>query len=80
MVVIRVGDWTVLYPYDSMPAFQRAYEDTCDAVKGDFRVSSDNIGVVMHSSPIQFYESIDCWGYYVEKMTAAGIVLVVVLY
>jgi glycerophosphoryl diester phosphodiesterase len=56
-----------------MPAFQRAFEDGTDAVKGDFRVSSDNVGVVMHSSPLQFYESINCWGQYVEKMTVAGI-------
>ena len=25
----------------------------------------------MHSSPIEFYESLNCWGQYVEKMTAA---------
>ena len=32
----------------------------------DFRVSKDNIGVVMHSSPVEWYESINCRGKYVE--------------
>jgi len=70
LIVSHGGDWTVLYPYDSFPAFERAYNDGSDSIKGDFRVSKDNIGVVMHSSPIQFYESIDCWGDKVEEMTA----------
>lgn len=36
----------------------------------DFRVSGDNVGMVMHSSPIEIYESFNCAGKYVEKMTA----------
>lgn len=70
MNVAHGGDWNIQYPYDSMPAFERGLEYGADAVKGDFRVSSDNIGVVMHSSPIEVYESINCAGKYVEKMTA----------
>jgi hypothetical protein len=85
------GEWNVTFPYDSMPAFQQAYLDGADAIKGgnnadcrlkyclllhnclcilDFRVSKDNIGVVMHSSPVEFYESVNCRGKYVEQMTA----------
>lgn len=65
------GDWGADYPYDSFPAFERAYFNGADAVKGDFRVSLDNIGMVMHSSPVEVYESLNCFGKYVEKMTAA---------
>ena len=36
----------------------------------DFRVAKDNIGVVMHSSPVEFYESLNCRGKYVEDMTS----------
>jgi glycerophosphoryl diester phosphodiesterase len=65
------GDWDVMHPYDSMPAFETAYINGADAVKGDFRVAKDNIGMVMHSSPIEFYESLNCRGQRVEEMTAA---------
>jgi hypothetical protein len=54
-----------------MPAFQRAVADGSDAVKGDFRVSSDNIGMVMHSSPVEWFESIGCHGVKVEETPAA---------
>jgi len=70
LIVSHGGDWNVLYPYDSLPAFQRAFDGGSDSVKGDFRVSKDNIGVVMHSSPIEVYESPLCWGEKVEEMTA----------
>ena len=73
LVVSHGGDWGLDYPYDSMPAFNRAYEKGADVVKGDFRVSSDNVGVITHSSPIEIYESVDCWGKYIEKMTVAQI-------
>jgi glycerophosphoryl diester phosphodiesterase len=71
MTVSHGGDWNAQYPYDSLPAFQNAYNNGADAVKGDFRVSKDNIGVVMHSSPVEFYESFNCRGKKVEEMTAA---------
>jgi glycerophosphoryl diester phosphodiesterase len=71
MTTSHGGDWNLKYPYDSLPAFNNAYINGADAVKGDFRVSMDNIGMVMHSSPIEFYESLSCRGKYVEKMTAA---------
>ena len=64
------GFWNLTFPYDSLPAFEKAYAYGADAVKGDFRVSLDNIGMVMHSSPILLYESLNCHGKYVEQMTA----------
>lgn len=36
----------------------------------DFRVAKDNIAVVMHSSPVEFYESLNCRGKLVEEMTS----------
>eukprot|EP01036_Dinobryon_divergens_P023177 gene23177-31497_t len=70
MVTAHGGEWNATFPYDSLPAFMTAYDDGADAVKGDFRVSKDNIGVVMHSSPVEWFESPNCKGKYVEKMTA----------
>ena len=70
MTTSHGGDWNVKYPYDSLGAFQNAYDNGADSVKGDFRVSKDNIGMVMHSSPIEVYESLNCWNKLVEEMTA----------
>ncbi len=53
LTVSHGGDWDLQFPYDSLPAFQRAAQIGADAVKGDFRVAKDNIGVVMHSSPVE---------------------------
>jgi len=69
MTTSHGGDWNIEHPYDSMGAFQRAWENGADAVKGDFRVSGDNVGMVMHSSPIEWWESIPCWRKKVEEMT-----------
>lgn len=71
MTTAHGGEWTLQYPYDSLPAFQQAAAHGADAVKGDFRVSLDGVGMVMHSSPIEIYESFDCYGKHVEEMTAA---------
>lgn len=65
------GDWNLEFPYDSLPAFERAFLDGAEGVKGDFRVSKDNVGVIMHSSPIEWYESPECEGQLVENMTVA---------
>ena len=73
MTVAHGGDWNLTAPYDSLPAFKAAYANGADAVKGDFRVSKDNVGVVCHSSPIQVYESLQCAGKKVEDMLAADI-------
>jgi hypothetical protein len=68
--VVHGGDWNLTYPYDSLPAFQKADSKDADAVKGDFRVSSDNIGMVMHSSPVEIWESLDCFNQSVEEHSA----------
>lgn len=70
MTCAHGGEWNVTFPYDSLPAMEQAYADGADAVKGDFRVAKDNIGVVMHSSPVEIYESLTCHGKYVEEMTS----------
>lgn len=71
MTTVHGGEWNVTNPYDSFPAFEQAYIDGGDSIKGDFRVSADNIGMVMHSSPILFYESPNCYNKKVEEMTSA---------
>jgi glycerophosphoryl diester phosphodiesterase len=71
MTIAHGGAWNISFPYDSKPAFENAWDLEADAVKGDFRVSSDNIGMVMHSSPIEIYESFDCFHKKVEEHTAA---------
>lgn len=71
MNVVHGGDWNLTFPYDSLPAFQKANTKEADAVKGDFRVSKDNIGMVMHSSPVEIWESLDCFNELVEEHTAA---------
>lgn len=78
MTTVHGGDWgiektvdntTTLFPYDSLPAFENAWRKGADSVKGDFRVTKDNIGMVMHSSPVELYESLNCWNKKVEEMT-----------
>jgi len=73
LIISHGGDWGVENPYDSMGAFEKAASEGSDCVKGDFRVSKDNVGVVCHSSPIQWYESVSCQGKKVEELTAAEI-------
>jgi hypothetical protein len=71
LIISHGGQWNLSSPYDSLPAFETAFLSGSDSVKGDFRVSKDNIGMVMHSSPIEIYESIPCAGKRVEDLSAA---------
>lgn len=73
LIVSHGGAWTLEYPYDSFPAFKRAWAEGTNAVKGDYRVSKDGHGVVVHSSPFHLYESINCNGKRVEDMLLADI-------
>jgi glycerophosphoryl diester phosphodiesterase len=73
LIVSHGGDWTLDAPYDSLLAFERAFDKGADCVKGDFRVAQDNIGVVAHSSPILYYESPQCMGKLIENMTSAEV-------
>ena len=41
--------------------------------KGDYRAAEDGLGVVVHSSPIEIYESLDCAFRKPEKMAAAKV-------
>ena len=70
MLVAHGGEWDGYHPYDSRGAFVHAVQDGTDGIKGDFRVTKDNVGVVTHSSPILGYESLECAGRAIEEMTA----------
>ena len=63
----------VTLPYGSLPSFERAVAVGADAVKGDYRAAEDGLGVVVHSSPIEIYESLDCAFRKPEKMAAAKV-------
>src|SRR5258706_4324977 len=68
------GAWdAATIPYDSNAALAAAYADGDDGVKIDVRVTSDNVPVIAHSSPIQIYESLDCANQRIEDMTAAQV-------
>ncbi|MCU1278295.1 MAG: hypothetical protein JWM53_1841, partial [bacterium] len=73
LVVSHGGDWDVKAPYDSHTALVRAVQRGADGIKGDLRVTADNVAVITHSSPIEIYESTDCNGQYIEQMTAAQV-------
>lgn len=60
----------VTRPYDSLASFQKATAEGTDCVKGDIRLASDGVAVVMHSSPVELYESLNCAGKHVENMTS----------
>jgi glycerophosphoryl diester phosphodiesterase len=65
------GEWSATgAPYDSNAAITAAYEGGADGVKVDVRVTRDDVPVIAHSSPIQLYESIDCYNKRIEEMTA----------
>ena len=57
-------------PYDSEGAFHRAYDNGADGIKTDFRVASDGVAMVAHSSPIELWESLDCAGQKIEEHTS----------
>jgi hypothetical protein len=68
LIVSHGGDWNLVAPYDSLAAFERAFDKGADCVKGDFRVAQDDVGVVAHSSPILCGErlflqlkTVTCW-------------------
>jgi hypothetical protein len=73
MLVSHGGDWDVKAPYDSHTALVRAVQRGSDGIKGDLRVTADNVAVITHSSPIEAYESLDCAGRLIEQMTAAEV-------
>lgn len=74
LAVAHGGDWDVSKrPYDSNAALIAAYAADDDGVKIDVRVTSDNVPIIAHSSPIELYESLDCANQKIEEMTAAEV-------
>jgi glycerophosphoryl diester phosphodiesterase len=69
LYVMHGGNWDIKHPYDSFPAFKSAWMYGADAIKGDFRVNGENVGMVMHSSPVLAYESPNCFNKNVEEMS-----------
>jgi hypothetical protein len=67
------GSWTSSIPYDSNAAIAASYADGTDGVKIDVRVTSDDVPVISHSSPLEIYESIDCYNRVIETSTAAQV-------
>lgn len=75
MAIAHGGAWDLTQrPYDSNAAIAEAYKLGIDGVKIDVRVTQDDVPVIAHSSPIEFYESLDCVGKKIEQMTAAQVV------
>ena len=73
MAVAHGGAWTASVPYDSNGALAAAWALGIDGVKIDVRVTADDIPVIAHSSPIQLYESLDCYNKTIETMTAVQV-------
>ena len=76
MSVAHGGAWEPLsltLPYLSNAAIVKAYDLGIDGVKIDVRVTSDNVPVLAHSSPIEPYESVLCSGWKIEEKTAAEV-------
>ena len=72
--VAHGGAWDAInLPYDSNGAIANAYAVGIDGVKIDVRVTSDNVPVISHSSPLQIYESVDCYNRVIETSTAAQV-------
>ena len=68
------GLWdTSSAPYDSNAALAATHAADFDAVKIDVRITSDDVPVVAHSSPLNWYESLDCTGLVIENSTAAQV-------
>jgi glycerophosphoryl diester phosphodiesterase len=70
LLVSHGGAWNLADPYSSLGAFERAAALGADGSKGDYRVSRDGHGMVVHSSPFAWYESLNCRGKRCEEMTA----------
>lgn len=74
LAVAHGGEWAYTGPpYLSNGALDAAFKNGADGVKIDVRVTKDNVPVLAHSSPIKFYESLDCYNKKIEEMTAAQV-------
>jgi len=74
MAIAHGGSWDLdEAPYDSNAAIAAAFDAGDDGVKIDVRVTSDDVPVIAHSSPIEGFESDDCSGLVIEESTAAEV-------
>jgi glycerophosphoryl diester phosphodiesterase len=74
MAIGHGGAWNASNaPYDSNAAIAAAYATGMEGVKIDVRVTADDVPVIAHSSPIQLYESVDCYNKVIESITAAEV-------
>ncbi|MEZ4221548.1 MAG: glycerophosphodiester phosphodiesterase family protein [Polyangiaceae bacterium] len=72
--VAHGGLWSLTgAPYDSDAAIAAAYAADVDAVKIDVRVTKDNVPVIAHSSPIEIFESVNCYNKKIEEMNAVDV-------
>lgn len=74
MAVAHGGAWDATsVPYNSDGAIAKAVALGCDGIKIDVRVTKDDVPVIAHSSPIEYWESLDCGGKKIEEMTASEV-------
>ena len=71
LVIAHGGEWDATStPFLSRKAFDKAWQSGADGIEADILVTQDGVPVVAHSSPIEYYESLDCGGKKIEEMTA----------
>jgi len=74
LTIAHGGDWSLAgNPYDSNAAITAAFVNGADGIKIDARLTKDNVVVVAHSSPLEAFESLDCYNRKIEEMTAAEV-------
>lgn len=74
MAVGHGGLWSLSdVPYDSNAAIAAAWQEGMDGVKIDVRVTVDDVPVISHSSPLEIWESLDCYNQKIEEMTVAEV-------
>lgn len=73
MVISHGGDWDGSNPYLSRAAFDRAVTCGAEAIEAPVRLTADHVPVLAHSSPIEWWESLNCMGDRIEQMTAAQV-------
>ena len=74
LAISHGGDWSLTgAPYMANAALNAAFDHGSDGIKIDVRITSDGVAVLSHSSPIEYYESVDCGGKKIEEMTATDV-------
>jgi hypothetical protein len=74
LIIAHGGQWDATgAPFLSAKAFEQAWQTGADGIEADIRVSKDGVPIVAHSSPIEYYESLDCGGKKIEEMLASEV-------